>query len=114
MPCIDAPEKFALFNADGGSDGIINISDNTGWFIHAEVWVWSDTKSQALAHVTELVGSDSVRVRLVPTANKWSVSAGDYCKSSDMSGYTVADSAKIAMPPQVVRVEMAYTKPTSV
>lgn len=95
------PEANAALTVDGGSDGYITVADNTPFYPSAEAFLYSTNVTGQRVMITDLVGSTKIGIRFlaefpnrVPTYGK-----------SDCSTLKLADSAKISMPGQVVRVE---------
>ena len=103
MASIFVPDAYAAFTANGGADGYVTVGDNSTFFPSARVWLWSNTVSPLEYIVTDLVGSTKIGVRKIGSAPTYT--------RTDISTLLLADSAKIAMDGQIVRVEQpTYSK----
>src|SRR5580765_3116098 len=95
------PEAYAAFSADGTADGYAVVADNSAFYPGAEVYVNSSTVGGQRAVITDLVSTTKIGIRFVA---EYPAKVPTYGRSP-MDGYTLAHSATISMPGQVVRVE---------
>lgn len=96
MPSTYVSEKYAALTADGTADGLITLASNEDWLPGATLWLASATATSIEAIVVEQVGTTQLRLR-----NKTNKAQRGI---SDVSAFTVADSASVAMEGQIVPV----------
>lgn len=103
MPATQVPAKFALLTADATSAGLVTIADTTGWLPGSIVWLKDNNSTAVECKVVEIVSGTQLRLRLLSQNAKM---PGAF---TDLSAFTLAQTASIAMEPQVVTVLQNFT-----
>lgn len=99
---VDIPEVLVSLTHDGGSDGWVQIGDNSKFYPGATVTIWSSTQQGVECIVTELSGSDTIGLR---RKAGWQQTG-----RSDMSAFHKDDNARVSQNPQLVRIEIPHVK----
>ena len=106
----DIPAAGAALTADGTADGSVTVASTTPFRAKAVGWI-NDNNSPALeVQVVEIVSATVMRLRALPARramNQYDKAgqvglAGPNYGSSDMSAYTVAQSARVDFPAQFI------------
>lgn len=105
MPFAQAPQAVAVLQADGGSDGYVDVGDSTPFWPGARVWLRSNDVAGKEYVITEVDGA-YVGLRLIPTTANGGQSYG----RTPVNEYTVAQSATLFQESQVVPAEFALEK----
>lgn len=102
MPSVAVTKKFSFLTADATAAGVVTISDNTGWHVGASVWIKDANSASVECTIVRRIGTTQLRLRRKDSTAKHGL-------GSDLSAYTLAQNASLAMEPQTVPVEFAYT-----
>jgi hypothetical protein len=103
MPATQTSKKFAALTANGTTGGLITIGSNVGWLPGALAWLDSSGQDPVEVKIVEQVGTTQLRLRRTDAAGQARGAA------SDVSAFTTAQNATIAMAQQVVAVDAPYT-----
>lgn len=107
---IQVPSAMASLTVDGGTDGYVTVASNAAFYPGAEAWLRSDTVDGVHCIITDLVSTNKIGLRFVPERGETGPSYG----RNSCSAYHVANNAKIYMPKQLVVVDPAFNKKTSI
>ncbi len=99
MPSTYVSEKFETLDADGTTDGLADIGNNTGWIPGAKGWLAATGETSLNVMVIEQVAGDTVRLREIGATAQG---------PTDISAYTTAKSASLALEGQIVPVLAPY------
>lgn len=118
MPSIDVLPASAVFAANGGTDGTIQVASTTGFFAYAEAFLSDTTGRSQRCIITRIVDSTHIQVRPIASTLVFQGSSEyvalpgtNYTVGGDVSAFTTANTARIDMLGQVVRVDQpTYTK----
>lgn len=99
MSSIVVSKKFAVLQADGGANGLATLSSNEGWLPKAIVHLAASTQESLECEIMEQVGSTQVRLRLA---------SSDFRGPVNISAYTLARTASLAMETQAVAVRGVF------
>lgn len=102
MPSTFVSQKHAALAANGTTDGLAQIADNSGWLPGCTVWLSATGVDSLECTIVEQVGSNKIRLRAKSSS---AVKGG----GSDLSSFTTAKSAALDMEGQVVPVLAPFT-----
>lgn len=105
----DIAAAGAAFSGDGTADGSITVASTTPYRVKARAWVVDNNSPKVEVVITEIVSATVMRVRLAVPVSHAVLGQGNAMVlnpvnygNSDMSAYTVAQSARIDMPAQFI------------
>ncbi len=111
---ISVPSAKSLATGNGSNRGTIAVTAVTGFWPGAFVWLKSDAVAAQRYQIAK-INSLTLYLRLAPppTGGAQAYPTPNY-GYSDLSAYTLASNAIVTMPTQVVKTELANTKPTQI
>ncbi len=98
MPNIQVARVIKTLTADGGADGYAEFADNGGVYVGAKGYLRDALGTVQAVQVTALKDDDQAGLRFIPEDGSASYSYG----MSDLSDFTVANTAKLFLPEQIV------------
>lgn len=111
---ISVPSFKSVATGNGSNRGTIAVTAVTGFWPGAFVWLKSDAVAATRFQIVKIV-TLTLYLRAAPPPTG---GAQDYPKPnygySDLSAYTLASNAIVTMPYQLVKTELANTKPTQI
>lgn len=102
MPSTFVSQKHAALAANGTTDGLAQIADNSGWLPGCTVWVSATGETSMECTIVEQVGANKIRLR---SKTSTAVRGG----GTDLSAFTTAKGAAVDMEGQVVPVLAPFT-----
>jgi hypothetical protein len=102
----DVPAASAALTVDGSADGYVTVADNTVFFKGAQAFLSDGNTAATEAVITEIGAAGKVGLRIVtrqaPDDNSPGGLRGPNYGRSDLTAFTVAQSAKLTMPSQFI------------
>jgi hypothetical protein len=108
---IDAQAYAQDFAANGGTNGVIQVADSSGFYVGCEGFVRCDDAA-ARVLIVAVPDATHVKVRILPDLDKDRMAEQVYGGGSDVSAYTLAKNARLYMPGQVAAIEPSFVKPS--
>lgn len=104
MPSIPVPSVSATaLTANGGSDGTLTVASTTLFYSGCIAYLRDTNGLTATVLITQILTATTMKARKVLDTGS-NVNSLSYATGSDLSTFTTANSAKIAMPAQTAEV----------
>jgi hypothetical protein len=91
----------AVFTGNGAAAGLVTVASTAPFFANAYAWISDQNSPSIRVQIAEIVSSTTLRVRKIWTGESGVGVRGD-SSFADVSAYTVAQTARIDMEPQLV------------
>jgi hypothetical protein len=107
MPSIEIPPTGAAFTADGTSKGVATVASTSTFYPSQQCWLSSGGGvASVFVQVVDVISATTMSLRVLTDPGLNSQVGGiNYNYGSDISAFTVANSARIDAARQLVRVE---------
>jgi hypothetical protein len=111
MPSIEVNDYFQALTADGDTSGYAKVADSSGYYVGCIAYIQGATAPSKRCLITEIEDGLHIGLRFIADDMEQQLAIQVYGGRSDLTGYTVADGAKVYMERQVARVEPQFLKP---
>jgi hypothetical protein len=98
-------DSIVALTANGTTGGFVTVADNSPFYPGAVCSIYGTTAAAKSCLIVQLSGATLVQLQVLPAFA--TIGAAPNYGASDMSAFTTADGAKIAIPAQAAPVQSA-------